>query len=607
MVAQPAFKSMIHDTPSKRSFLERAETLLDYAFQPIVDSHSGEVYGFEALMRNVGQLGFQTPVDVLNYAADGGFLGDLELLLRKKAITKFEALPNAAKAKLFLNVDPRLLEIDGYLLQETRALLSAASLSPARVILEVCEAGTIGADDDTNDRLGGLTRLGRDLGFGLAMDDYGRGASQLKSLYDLQPDILKIDRFFIHAISSNARKKLLVKTVVEMAHVLGIRVVAEGVETTQELAVCQDIGCDLIQGFLIAHPFQERSEAQSSYTVVTTVPTKAKLANENDADLIAKEIKPLVPLHDTAKMEHVLDLLRIGRAHPFIPVVNASGEPRGLIREKDIKTFIYMPFGRDLLLNPVMSNSLSAFTHSCPVANLNTPLDQLVQMVADEDDEAGGIIITKNGRYHGFLTTTALLKISNQVRMRAAENQNPLTKMPGNASIIQYVQTEALSPDVERSFCYLDLDNFKPFNDIYGFTLGDRALLLFSELLKRYAASDHTFAGHVGGDDFFIGARDWPAARIRSVIADLQEDFRHQAESLYDTEDRLKGFIEAHDRHGITRRFPLLRCSAAILHLPVGISVDRKDVLGRQIAALKIEAKNQPDGIAEATIGTLLT
>ncbi len=602
MTAQPMFAPLMNGFPSVHAFLESAETLLDYAFQPIVDAHSGDGYGFEALLRNVGQLGFQTPCDVFDFAADTGVLVELECLLRKKAIRKFVAMPNRGKTKLFLNVDARLLDVEGFLFEETRLLLDEGDLSAAQIILEVSETG----DVNETCRLNEFTKRGRELGFGFAIDDYGRGYAQLKSLYEVEPDILKVDRFFIQSINTDSRKRLMVKTVVDIAHVLGMRVVAEGVETTQELAVCKAIGCDLIQGYLVSRPFQDLEDAEIRYPVVATAVKRTPMMPRDDADLVAREIRPLVPLQDNARMEEVLNLLRAGRANPFIPVINSSGEPRGLIREKDIKTFVYMPFGRDLLLNPVMSNSLTAFTHRCPVANVNTPLDQLVAMVADEDDEAGGIIITKNGKYSGFLTTTSLLKISNEVRMRAAENQNPLTKMPGNALIIQYVQNDAQSPDIERSFCYLDFDNFKPFNDAYGFTLGDRALLLFSELMKRMATSENVFAGHIGGDDFFIGARGRTSEEMRRMVYDLQEEFRHQAESLYDPADRLQGYIEASDRHGIPRKFPLLRCSAAILHLPVGLSVDRKDILGRQIASLKSEAKGNPVGIAEATLGQLV-
>ncbi|GGB37862.1 diguanylate cyclase [Roseibium aquae] len=601
MTAQPLAESHISGFPDGKSFLERSEGLLDYAFQPIVDADSGDTYGFEALLRNVGQMGFETPADIFDFAAKTGCLRQFELLLRKKAIVKYAALRDRGNTKLFLNVDTRLLSVDGYLLDETLRLLTVRGLKSSQIVLENSEADNV----RDSEKLKHFARASRKLGFGLAMDDYGRGYSQLQSLYELEPDILKIDQFFIRDIQNNARKRHLVKTVVDMAHILGMRVVAEGVETLQEFSICREVGCDLIQGFLISPGVMDTQDLHTHYKLEIPAPKNPDLVSMTDREMVAKEVKQLVPLRDNARMQEVLTFLGAGRVNAFIPVVNASGEPRGIIREKDIKTFVYMPFGRDLLLNPVMSGSIGRFIHRCPIAGIGTPLDQLVGMIADEEDEAGGIIITNKGRYYGFLTTTALLKISNEARIRAAENQNPLTKLPGNASIIQYVQLHASTPDFERCFCYLDLDNFKPFNDVYGFATGDRALLLFSEIVKRFSARDDLFAGHIGGDDFFIGARGRTLKGTRELILELQEQFRHQAESLYDSNDRLNGYIQAQDRFGVERIFPLLRCSAAILHLPAGMSVDRKDIIGRQIAILKSEAKNAAIGIAEATFGQM--
>jgi hypothetical protein len=192
-------------------------------------------------------------------------------------------------------------------------LLDEGDLSAAQIILEVSETG----DVNETCRLNEFTKRGRELGFGFAIDDYGRGYAQLKSLYEVEPDILKVDRFFIQSINTDSRKRLMVKTVVDIAHVLGMRVVAEGVETTQELAVCKAIGCDLIQGYLVSRPFQDLEEAEIRYPVVATAVKRTPMMPRDDADLVAREIRPLVPLQDNARMEEVLNLLRAGRANPF--------------------------------------------------------------------------------------------------------------------------------------------------------------------------------------------------------------------------------------------------------------------------------------------------
>ncbi|WP_148259226.1 bifunctional diguanylate cyclase/phosphodiesterase [Polymorphum gilvum] len=583
-------------------FLTNAAAVLDYALQPIVDTHTGDVYGYEALLRNVDQLDCATPGAVFDLAHDLGCLAPLELLLRRMAIEKYAGIRERKATRLFLNVDLRLLETPGFLLQDTATLLSQHRLAPSSVCLEISETN----DTSTLSRLGDFVGKARALDFAIAIDDFGKGYSQLKSLYDIEPDILKVDRFFVQAIQNDARKRLLVTSMVDLAHVLGMRVVAEGVETEAELAVCRQIGCDLFQGYLVSRPFTCLDEARPRYEQFAATQASHHRSLKSDEQLIRREIRPLVALRDTARMDDVLALLRAGRAHPFIPVINAAGEPRGLIQESDIKNLIYLPFGQDLLRNKSVNNQLRNFLHRCPVADLHSRLDHLIGMTATDDDKTAGVIITKNGKYYGFLTTSSLLKIANEIRMRAAEDQNPLTKLPGNLSVTAFVFEEASASAADRSFCYIDLDNFKPFNDTYGFRTGDRALLLFSELIKRLAGPSRAFAGHVGGDDFFIGLKNRDVAAVVQMMAGLRDEFRHQAESFYDAEHRETGFITARDRSGLERRFPLLSCSVAILHLPQGVAIENHDLLVRQIARLKTDAKAAPDGVIAATFGPSL-
>ncbi|SHM99283.1 GGDEF domain-containing protein [Roseibium suaedae] len=580
-------------------FLLNANAVLDYAIQPIIDAHTGDVYGYEALLRNVDQLDCATPMAVFDLAHDLGCLSDLELMLRRKSIEKFASLQERKNARLFLNIDARLLTTPGFLLPETANLLLMHGLTPSSVCLEISEA----TEPSKIDRIRDFIDDARAMDFAIAIDDFGKGYSHMKNLYDFEPDILKIDRFFIQGLHSDGRKRLLVSSMVDLAHVLGMRVVAEGVETELELSACRQIGCDLIQGYLVSHPFTRIDDAQSRYPQFAAAANQVQSGLKSDEDLILREVRPLVALRDDARMDDVLALLRAGRAYPFIPVVNSADEPRGLIQEADIKSLIYMPFGQDLLRNKAVNNQLKNFLHRCPVADLHSRLDHLVAMIAEDDDKTAGVIITKNGKYYGFLTTSSLFKISNEIRMREAEDQNPLTRLPGNLSLTAFVADAACESETDRCFCYVDFDNFKPFNDIYGFRMGDRALLMFSELIKRMPTSQRDFVGHIGGDDFFIGMRNLPVTEILRIMGNLRSEFRHQAESLYDPEHRQAGVIYAKDRSGQEKEFPLLNCSIAILHLPKGISVENQELLVRQIASLKKDAKASPGGIAATTFG----
>lgn len=148
-------------------------------------------------------------------------------------------------------------------------------------------------------------------------------------------------------------------------------------------------------------------------------------------------------------------------------------------------------------------------------------------------------------------------------RSRQRLASNPLTMLPGNYSI----QTETerrIQSGVKFAVLYCDLNNFKAFNDKYGFEIGDRALLAFSNILQTSAAQDpDSFVGNIGGDDFIIiCAYD----KAESICKQVIEDLALRAPSLYDEKDRTQGFMESHDRRGETQRFALLSVGIGVVH-----------------------------------------
>jgi GGDEF domain-containing protein len=152
---------------------------------------------------------------------------------------------------------------------------------------------------------------------------------------------------------------------------------------------------------------------------------------------------------------------------------------------------------------------------------------------------------------------------------------------------------------VERLLCWFDFDGFKPFNDRFGFRLGDRAIVLFAETLQRHLPpGPGCFLGHVGGDDFFGSFAGDTRAIERRIEAALL-DFAESAALFYPAEDHAAGGSHAVGRDGAPHWVPLLRCSAALLVLPAGIGAD-PDALSGVIAGVKKAAKRAPGGIARA-------
>jgi diguanylate cyclase (GGDEF)-like protein len=562
-----------------------------YALQPIVNIHTGGVYGYEALLRGVDKLGFADVEALFSQALADGLAGELELELRALAIAQFARLPNATRYRLFFNVDPRVIALDHP--GETLLLLDRHALPATSICFELTERADLAATP----RIEALLADYRRHRFLLVIDDFGTGFAGLRVLYEHPPSLLKIDRFFIGGIANDHRKRLFVANTVQLAHVMGIGVIAEGVETEGELLACKEAGCDLVQGYLIAHP-QVRIEAlQPAYEQIAAINAKNRREMPGDRSLIEACLDKIPPLHESDGIKAMFEAFRLDKGHHVVPVLDAGDRPLGLIHEADIKEFIYSIYGRDLIVNRAYARTLLDFVRSCPVVDVHDSAERLVEAYSADANPAG-LIVTQNARYLGFISATSLLQLIEKKNLAVAREQNPLTKLPGNNPIHEYVSRVLDARQSIWYLAYLDFDNFKAFNDYYGFRRGDRAILMFAELLRKHLSNRGPwFIGHIGGDDFFAGIRGLTLPQAVDQLASLLERFLAHVESLYDSDDRNRGHIRARDRYGIERDMPLMRCSAALLEIYPSHQCTGVEDLARIIAETKHHAKTDGLGL----------
>lgn len=145
---------------------------------------------------------------------------------------------------------------------------------------------------------------------------------------------------------------------------------------------------------------------------------------------------------------------------------------------------------------------------------------------------------------------------------------NPLTHLPGNVTILATMQ-KTLAQKESSALCYLDLDNFKAFNDRYGFTRGDEAIRMTARVITNVVhdiSPSDSFVGHVGGDDFFFIV---PAGCSRQCCERIIEHFDLVIQTLIDDEDLARGYFESRDRRGNSQQFPLLSLSIAVIDLTI--------------------------------------
>ncbi|MFP4497394.1 MAG: response regulator [Vulcanimicrobiota bacterium] len=170
-------------------------------------------------------------------------------------------------------------------------------------------------------------------------------------------------------------------------------------------------------------------------------------------------------------------------------------------------------------------------------------------------------------------------------RSKQSLNANPLSGLPGNIAI-QYEISRRIKNQIPYAVCYLDLDNFKSYNDRYGFELGDKVIKAVSRILieayLHHRTSDD-FVGHVGGDDFIYIARP---DRADGICEDIIEKFDGMVPGFYNEKDQEKGFFRCLDRQGIMREYPLMSVSIAVVS-----SEQRKNSHHGEVAQIAAELK----------------
>ncbi len=222
------------------------------AYQPIVSAANGAVTGAEALLRwNHPALGIIAPDTVVPLAEHSGLVGEIGGWILERACLdrhRWERFGWGA-LRVAVNVSALQLMTRGFV-HLVATTLSATNTDPELVTLEVTETVIL---QDSPRALVALNGL-KDLGVRLALDDFGTGYSSLSHLKQFPVDIIKIDRMFIADLVQNPISRLIVAAVVDLAHALGMEIVAEGIETEEQRRQILELGCDYGQGFYFARP-----------------------------------------------------------------------------------------------------------------------------------------------------------------------------------------------------------------------------------------------------------------------------------------------------------------------------------------------------------------
>jgi EAL domain-containing protein (putative c-di-GMP-specific phosphodiesterase class I) len=248
----PAPAAAVRDRALEQAIADEA---IDVLYQPIIEPTTGRIVGAEALARSAIE---PSATELFARAAAANLDERLSRLVQRIALRRAGAW-NGPLAGLRLSVNLLPADIcrrgfDRWLLEE----MAAAGVAPGRLIAEITESALLHDPDAVAAR---LTRL-RDAGVRIAIDDFGTGYASLSYLTRLPIDILKIDGELIANLTTGKRDQIVVRALIELARELRLQVVVEGVESTGQLSLLSDWGCDLYQGFLGAGALTEAELAR---------------------------------------------------------------------------------------------------------------------------------------------------------------------------------------------------------------------------------------------------------------------------------------------------------------------------------------------------------
>ena len=233
-----------------REAVEEREIEVD--FQPIVSIESGLVVGFEALARwTHPEYGQVSPSDFIPLAEDTGLIAPLGAQVLERAcyqVAEWNSRWNT-RLSVSINISPRQFS-DASLLPGILKTLVQTGLEPSLLLIEVTESALMIADETVRDMLA----KARTRGIRVSLDDFGTGYSSLSFLLKLPFDELKMDRSFVSGMHSDPQRRELVRTIVQLGQGTGKRVVAEGVETLDDLRELASMGCECAQGWLFSRP-----------------------------------------------------------------------------------------------------------------------------------------------------------------------------------------------------------------------------------------------------------------------------------------------------------------------------------------------------------------
>ncbi|SNY27812.1 diguanylate cyclase/phosphodiesterase [Orenia metallireducens] len=521
-------------------------------FQPIISLKDGVLLGYEALTEGPEGNILENSTKLFSVARKYGLVSDVENICRKNTLLKTEGIKE--KQKLFINIDPDTLFNQGFLRKFKDNFDDLVLFSKKNIVIELTEKLAVKDQELFKTLLDFYTGQGCKI----AIDNLGAELNA-RTISSACYGYIKVDQCLIHGIDNDQLKLSLLEGIVKFAQKIDLKVIAEGIESEEELKILIDIGIDYGQGHFIAEPAEN---LVSDLDISQYINNNSVKNNSLVGVVIGELVKRQVSVSLDTKTNKVVEMFE-GNDDLQEIVVLEDEMPVGLLMKNKIFSRLGTRYGYSVFID----RSVNLIMDKNPlIIDANTAIEKVSAeaMIRDVDNVYDCIIVTKDDKYLGVVSIKNLLDKFSKLKIEHAKNLNPLTNLPGNMMIEREV-TERISNDKVFSVLYIDLDNFKAYNDYYGYKKGDEVIGYTAELLKEvvmHVGNKGDFVGHIGGDDFVIVTDPQKDELISQSIIDI---FDLEIKKFFNEKDRKQGYIMTKNRQGNICKTPLVSISIAIV------------------------------------------